>query len=729
MKDFLKVLLYGSLFAVPFLTLYVVNDYFFPFITGKNFAFRILVEVAFVSWALLALIDTKYRPKFSWLLSSFAGLLVVMFFANLLGQDPQTSFWSNFERMDGYVTLVHVFLYMVVLGSTLTTKQSWLAFLNTTVGVAVIASIYGLAQYSGAIEGYTGRIESYLGNAAYMAIYMFFHIFIAFWLFVESKSNLAKTIYALLATLFIFVIIETGTRGTVLGLLSGSAVMIAYIAIFGAKYPVFRRYAIGAFVVLLVAAGSFYAARDTEFIQSSSNFARIANIDLKSDLVIRGTIWGIAWEGVKERPMLGWGQGNFNYIFNEKYDPFLYGQEQWFDRAHNIVMDWLVAGGFLGFIAYFSIFAACLYYLIVLPLRRPEEQSFNVLERGVLIGILAGYTTHNLVVFDNLISYIFFAVVLALIHSRAGVVMPEIAKVEVDKNLINQFFAPVGAVVVVVLIYTVHLPGMQAASDIIAGYRAATPEARLEAFKLAIDRDSFAHQEITEQISQQAMGMAQDPKVSEALRQEFISTAEAELNRLVEEKPGDARVHVFFSTFYRSLGNLEKAKEQMDIARELSPRKPSIVMQQAIIKYSQGDLPGARDLFGEAFHLDERNDEAREYYAATLFATGDADAAKALIVDERVYKLFALSDFFVKVVNDAGDTAYLTELYESRVEQKPEVAQNWASLSFLYYQAKDSTKAIEVLKQAIVAVPSFSKSAQCFITNMEAGKEPGLGCQ
>ncbi len=729
MKDFLKVLVYGSLFAVPFLTMFVVNDYFFPFITGKNFAFRILVEIAFVSWALLALIDTKYRPKFSWVLASFAALILVMFFANLLGQDPQTSFWSNFERMDGYITLVHVFLYMVALGSMLTSKKHWNKYLNTTLGVSLIVAMYGLAQYSGAIAGAGGgRIESYLGNSAYMAIYMFFHIFIAFWLFVDSKSNVAKVIYALLATLFIFVLIQTGTRGTALGLLAGSTVMVAYVAIFGARYPIFRRYAIGSFVALFLVAGSFYAMRDSELVQSSPNFARIANIDLASDLKVRGTIWGMALEGVKERPLLGWGQGNFNYVFNENYDPFLFGQEQWFDRVHNIFLDWLIAGGALGFIAYFGIFAACLYYLVISPLRRPDEQTFTVLERGVLIGMLAGYMTHNLVVFDNLISYIFFAVVLALIHSRVGEVIPKIAKVEVDKNLINQFFVPVAAVVVVALIYTLHVPGMQAAGDIIDGYRATAPEARLEAFKQAIDRDSFAHQEITEQISQQAMGMASDPKVTPQVKEEFVQVAEGELNRLVEEKPGDARVHVFFSTFYRSLGNLEKAGEQMDIARELSPRKPSIVMQQAIIKYSQGDVAGARDLFKEAFELDTRNNEALEYYASTLFATGDADGAKALITDDLTFKRFALSDFFVKTVNDAGDTVYLIELYESRVEQKPEIAQNWASLSFLYYQAKDNARAIEVLKTAQEKVPSFSKSAQCFINNMEAGNEPGLGC-
>ena len=728
MNDFLKVLVYGGLFAVPFLTLFVVDSYFFPFITGKNFAFRILVEVAFVAWALLALIENKYRPKFSWLFSSFAVLLIVMFFANLFGQDPQTSFWSNFERMDGYVTLAHVFLYTVVLGSVLTTKQHWNVFLHTTLGVAFIVAIYGLAQYSGAVPGYNGRIESYLGNAAYLAIYMFFHIFIIFWLFVGNRNLVLRILYSLLALLFTFTLFESGTRGTALGLLTGATVMVGYIALFGAKYPEFRRFAIGMMALLVISVGSFWAAKDSAFIQNSPNLARIANIDFASDLKVRGTIWGMALEGVKERPVLGWGQGNFNYIFNEQYDPFLYNQEQWFDRVHNIFLDWLVAGGVLGLLAYLSIFAACVYYLFVVPLRRPEEQTFTVLERGVLLGMLAGYVTHNFVVFDNIVSYIFFAVVLALIHSRVGLIMPAIEKIKVDRNLFNQFFVPVALVALVALVYTMQVPGMRAASDIIDGYRAESPAGRLASFQLALKRDSFAHQEITEQISQQAMGMAREEKVPQEVKQEFVVLAEQELNKLVLEKPGDARVHVFFSTFYRTLGNFDGALVQMNIARELSPRKPSIVMQQAIIKYSKNDMPGALALFKEAYDLDTRNDEARDYYSAMLFLSGEREAAKALVADEASFKRAALSDFFVKVVNDAKDIPYLIELYEVRTAAKPEVAQNWASLSFLYYQNKDAKKAVETLDRAIVAVPTFAKSAQCFITNIEAGKEPQLGC-
>jgi O-antigen ligase/cytochrome c-type biogenesis protein CcmH/NrfG len=725
MNDFLKVIVYGGLFVVPFLTLYVANDYFFPYITGKNFAFRIIVELVFVSWILLALSEVKYRPKFSWILSSFSVLLIVMFFANLFGEHPRSSFWSNFERMDGYVTLVHVFLYTTVLGSVLINKKLWGYFLHATVTAAFIMSFYGLSQYA---SGETARIESFLGNSAYLAIYLLFHTFIAFWLFVESKVNLHRAIYAALALMFIFTLIETGTRGTVIGLGVGISVMVAYIALFGAQYQQYRRFAIGAFVLLLVLVGAFVVNKDSAFIQDNSNLARVANIDLGEDLKIRGVIWGMAWEGVKERPVLGWGQSNFNYVFNKNYDSRLYGQEQWFDRVHNIFFDWLIAGGFLGLIAYLSIFVSALYYLFILPLWKKDDETFTVLERAVLLGILVGYFTHNLVVFDNIVSYIFFAVILALIHSRVGVVIPKVESFKIDKQLFTQFAVPVAVVVVAGVIYTAHIPGMNAASDIIDGYRAATPTERFDAFERAIERDSFAQQEITEQLAQQAMSMVRDSKIPEDIRQKFIVRSEIELERLVEEKPGDARIHVFFGSYYRALNNLDAATEQMAIARSLSPNKQSIISQQAIVAYSQGELGEAKELFEESFLLDESNLEAREFYAALLFRTGESEKAKGLADSEIIINRFANNEFLLAAANDAKETAFMIELYEARVAQKPKDDQGWVSLSFLHYQAEEIEKAVETLERASQAIPSFEKTATCFAENIKAGKEPQEGC-
>lgn len=740
MKDVLKWVVIGGLFTVPFLTLYVENDYFFPFITGKNFWFRIIVDVAFAAWVILAMYEVKYRPKISGIVWSFGALLIIMFFANWFGVNRTASFWSNFERMDGYVSLVHTFLYMLVLGSVLQTKLLWQRLFNTSLFVAFAVAFYGLAQYGGFIEG-SSRIDSRLGNAAYMAVYMLFHVFVAFWLFVETKNILSKVMYGLLAAMFTFVLIETGTRGTAIGLAVGVMVMSAYIGFFGTQFKQYRKYAIGSFAVLLLAIGAFVVGRDSALVQSNPNLARIANISF-DDLKIRSIIWGMAWEGVKERPVLGYGQSNFNYVFNENYDPRLYAQEQWFDRSHNIFMDWLVTGGFLGLIAYLSIFGWCAWYLFVRPLLNKEDNAFNVMERGVLLGILAGYFTHNLVVFDNIVSYIFFAIILGLINSRVGVIPSKVTSWKVDRTIIEQFAAPVMAVILVAGIYLFHLPGMRAASDIITGFRAEDPVARLDNFKLAISRDSFAQQEITEQLAQQTMGIVRNEKVSEDVRQKYASYTEEQLNNLIAEKPTDARVYVFAGSYYRSIGELDKAKEMMDLARKYSPRKQAIIEQQGLVALTQGKNVEAAALFKEAFDLDTRSLEAREYYAAALFFVNQPETAIALkhsdnpeVTDDAIMSKFAASDFLIGSANQFGQYAFAAELFEYRVNAKPDGRQkwatdpqNWATLAYLYYQLDEDERAISVLNTAKEKIPSFATKATCIAENIEGDRDPLEGC-
>ena len=728
MIEFLKVLVFGGLFAVPFLTIYVENEYFFPYITGKNFWFRIIVDVVFVAWVVLAMADARFRPKWSWLLGGFGTLLAVMFFANLLGLHPPSSFWSNFERMDGYVTLVHVFLYFMVLGSVLTTRKLWDYFLHTSLAVAFFVALYGLAQYGGMVEAYRGnRIDSWLGNPAYLAIYLFFHTFIAGWLLVEAKTTRRQLMYALLAALFIFALFQTGTRGTVIGMGVGLLASAGYIALFGARFKEFRSYAIGAFAILLLGVGGLFLAKDTAYVQESVSLSRIANINLGQDLQIRSRIWGLAWEGVQERPLLGYGQSNFNYVFNEYYDPALYGQEQWFDRVHNIIFDWLITGGFLGLAAYLSIFIAAAWYLFLRPLLR-EDDSFTVLERGVLIGILAGYFTHNFVVFDNIVSYIFFAVILALIHSRVATPIKSVMEWKIDQALVGQIIAPAAVAVAIIVVYVAHVPGMRVAGDIIDAFRAQNPVDQIAAFERALSRESFAKQEVVEQFAQRAMAAAADPNVSDEVKQEYLSKAETALNDLVEYKPGDARVHVFYGSYYRTVGNTAGAAEQMAIARALSPKKQSIITQQGFIALTAGQNEAGRDFFKEAFELDERNLIAREYYAASLFYTGQAEEAIALMDSDVIRERFALSDFLVSAANRAEAYPFLVELFKTRVQVQRDVPQNWATLAYLYYKIDDTENAIAVLEEAKGVLPSFVPTAECLADNIKNGRSPEEGC-
>lgn len=727
MKDFLKFLIYGGIFLIPLLPLYVENDFFFPFITGKNFAFRIIVEVIFAAWVVLALLDKQYRPKFSWIMAGFSALVIIMFFANLLGEFPHKSFWSNFERMDGYVTLIHVFLLALIMGSTMHSEKLWKYFFYLSSAVALGVALYGLAQVTGAIDASgRGRLDSRLGNAAYMAVYMLFHIFILAWLSVRSRNHLVWLLSGITLLIYAYALLLTATRGTILAFIGGSVVSVAYIALFGRKFPEIRKYAIGGMIALVILILGFYGVRDSEFIQGNSALARIANIDVLRDLETRGVIWTMALEGVKDRPLLGWGQGNFNYVFNEKFEPVLWDKEAWFDRVHNLVLDWLIAGGILGFLAYVSIFIGILYYLFWLPFFKDDER-LDVLERAVLMGLIVGYLLHNMVVFDNIISYIFFACILALIHFRVSEPIEFFEEIDLDPRLVNQIIAPVVLALGIGIVYFVNVPGILAAGDIIDAMRAGDLRSRLGAFHQALERGSFADQEIVEQLAQQAMNIVRNPNIPAEDKDLIVKRAELELLRMVEEKPGDARLHNFLSTFYRTIGAFPQAKEQAAIARSLSPRKPAIILEQGVIAIQMGDLPTAAGFFREAVDLAPENSQARVLLAATEIRLGEIEAANE-VIGEAYLDQFVANDFAVESAYQSGDFELIERVFRRRAELVPNVAQNWASLSYVYYEHGDTEKSIEVLEDAKVNVPGFADTAQCFIDNIEAGNEPAEGC-
>lgn len=727
MKDMLAAVVFGGLFLVPFLPLYVENSYFFPFITGKNFAFRIIIEIVFASWILLALADVKYRPRFSWISATFAGLLVVMAITSITAQDPHTSFWSNFERMDGYVTLVHIFMLMLVMGSVMQTDKLWSYFFHTSIAVAFLVAVYGLGQQAGIFEGGRARVDSKLGNAAYMAVYMLFHIFFIYLLMIRSKVTLHRVLYAFTGIVLAYTLLQTGTRGTFLGLVGGSVVAVGYIALFASRYPHLRRYAIGGMAVLVVLGAGFFAVRESSIIPQSSPLARIANINIEKDLTVRTKIWSMAYEGVKERPILGWGLGNFNFVFNKYYRADIWNQEQWFDRVHNIFLDWLIAGGIVGFLAYFSIMAAVIYYLFIVPVILKRETIFSVPEQAVLLGLLAAYLIHNIVVFDNIISYIFYAVLLAVIHARVAKSIPRVERFTMSDTMLMQFAMPIVIILVGFTVYFVNVPSMLAAGDIIDAMTSQTVRGRLEEFHSAISRGSFADQEIIEQLAQQAMEVARNQNVPQEERQMIIKRAELELLRINDAKPDDARLHNFLASLYRSMGAIPQAREQAAIAASLSPHKPALIMEQALVELQAEDVGAARTLLEKAFTLEEQNLMARILYAAVLFETNDGDKAKALIGD--TYKAdFAMNDFAVSAVDGAKDYNYLASLYEIRVTTQPDNPQHRASLAFLYYQTGKKDLAVSVLETAAKEIPSFAKAGQCYADNIKANKKPDTSC-
>ena len=113
----------GIIFLIPVLPLCVTTSMVFPYVTGKNFAFRILVEFAAALWLALISSNKDYRLRNSAITLSIFIFAFVVGLADLFGVSPYNSFWSNYERMEGYITILHLVLYFLILRSVFRSRK------------------------------------------------------------------------------------------------------------------------------------------------------------------------------------------------------------------------------------------------------------------------------------------------------------------------------------------------------------------------------------------------------------------------------------------------------------------------------------------------------------------------------------------------------------------------------------------------------------------------------
>jgi tetratricopeptide (TPR) repeat protein len=428
----------------------------------------------------------------------------------------------------------------------------------------------------------------------------------------------------------------------------------------------------------------------------------------------------MAYEGFKERPLLGWGQSGFSYVFNKNYDPAIYFAESWYDRVHNIVFDWLIAGGILGTLAYFGIFFSAFYYLFLRPLMR-DDTSFTVAERGVLIGLLLGYLFHNMFVFDNIVSYIFYGTILAFIHARVGTPWKTVFTYKLDRRVIEQIAVPVVGVVAVLALYFANIPGIRAAGDIIDAFKATTPETMMSTFKLALDRQSFGNQEIREQMTRRAQEVIFNKDVPQETKDSLTSKVEDELLKQIVEKPNDARAHVFIASFYRSLGTpeaLDKAVEQLKRARELSPRKQQIIFEQGLTELQKQKHQSAFEFFKEAYELAPAYVEAAVFYAIGGIATGQSNLVDELIVTDEAKNSFYTNDLVIQVTYAQKQYALLKDIFNYRIEKSPTDSQLRTNLAYILNESGDVEGAVAILKKAGEDIPEFKEQADMFMTQI-----------
>ncbi len=403
------------------------------YVTSKQYFFIGAVNVAVVLWAWLALGDARYRltkKNLLWLSPLFLFLSALTISA-IVGIDTATSFFSTVETGTGLILLYHVFFFACIVASLIRVwqKQLMQSIFKATLfssTVLAIATFYtggdGLFDIGSTMLNKSSG-GAMMGNSSLAGAYFIFGIFFALLLILQETKAWKKVLYWLciaiivLSPIYFNVGVFKGVLPSSLYLFMGQA-RFAAISLAGGllisfliwlctrsekKVKVFGiagLVAMGIVAVLLVQqVATPHTSLNTLFVKESGN---------------RTLDWQASIEGIKEKPLLGWGSENFHVVYQKHLDPIVFssghGNEVWALHPHNDMLEVLVNGGLIGGLLYLLVIGtlfASLYRLY-------KKERIDAKTFALLTGMLIAFIVQQQMVYESIVSYVMLFSVIGL---------------------------------------------------------------------------------------------------------------------------------------------------------------------------------------------------------------------------------------------------------------------------------------------------------------------------
>ncbi len=758
LEETLKYVIWAGLAAIMFTPLIIIRDYFFPFIVPKALYFRVIVEVIFLAWLALAIIKKEYRPKLNIFIILFALYFVGVFISSLFGDNFYFSFWSNNERSEGLLLLMHLFILALIFSSMIKSLKDWLTLFDISFLSSILVSFFALKQYfepSWKFFGNAERLSATIGNAGYVAGYLIFNIFFGI-LLCFLRNNKYLRWYYLAGILFqIFIVFNTLTRGGIIALVFSLAIFVAYLVFFYfRKNKIVKRSGIVILLLGVLFTGLVFGSQDADWVKSNKALNRVTNISIDSPTAKnRLMTWQSAWEGFKERPILGYGYENFYQVFDKHFNPKIYkhaGSVTWFDRAHNIVFDRLITGGIIGLLLYLAMIFVPLIF--IWRAYRKKEENTNYLIPVIFTLIILAYFVQNLFIFEALVTYI----PLFLVLSFLGNFSPSWGDKFSQSKKPYLVLLTIGVVVFFPILFSVNVKPVQANKLLVEGIILRNSNRPLEAYDKyieAIEMETFGNAEYRQHFGEFVAAAINNEEVDRNWRSQAALRAEKEFDEQLERRSKSVRIYLMTIRFLNKsyvfdVTRLEKALTLFEEAVVLSPTRQALYTEAAYSQYflgkfykDQGELEKGEELFDKslanmqkAIDLNETIAESYSNYIMILLVTGRSDQIAPYYeemkrINEANY-FFRVEDFLSRIGSSAihaEDYQWASIIYKdllTYIKNCEIVAENEANyhinLALAYAYLGQNDKAIETIETAREIKkfgPNFAEEVEKFIQN------------
>ncbi|MFA6995098.1 MAG: O-antigen ligase family protein [Patescibacteria group bacterium] len=410
-KTYLRIL-QGGLIASLLIVFFVFKDLLFPYITSKQLSFNVLMEFLLAIWLVFIMRFPEYRPKKSYVTWGLFAYFAAILASCAVSVNFTLSFWGNAERMLGFFHLIHFLIFYLILITVFRSWAEWRTLLLSSVVVSIFVSYIGLKGP----EAY-----STIGNTAYVSGYLIFNIFFSLILWLRSEHKGWRWLYAPGVLIMLLEFWSCHTSGAIIGLFASILLLFLLLGLTH-KNKTLRRSALIIFIVAIIGVVGIFSQNQSAWFQQS--FLRNLTTE-KATFQTRLISWKGALADFKYHPWLGTGFGNYAIIFDAHFNSSFFNystSDTYFDRAHNNLIDITSTTGLVGLIAYLSIFAAVIYYLVKKfktnggYVGTDDAVSRKNLEIIFIIALLAAYFIQNLAVFDSLVTYIGLMIILGFIY-------------------------------------------------------------------------------------------------------------------------------------------------------------------------------------------------------------------------------------------------------------------------------------------------------------------------
>ncbi|OGZ57329.1 MAG: hypothetical protein A3B96_01125 [Candidatus Spechtbacteria bacterium RIFCSPHIGHO2_02_FULL_43_15b] len=623
LASFLKKIIEWGAYASLFTPVVVSSEFFFPFVVPKTVFFWMIAEIIFAAWVVLAISNRQFRPRWNLVSISVFVFLGVAILTSFTGINIERSFWSTLERMAGIVNWVHLVLYFIAVSSTFRTEKEWKRLVGGVLFASTVVSLALLlpkVNENLSLISFDSRKGSTIGNSSFMSAYLLFSVFLSIWLIIKENRQWLKSFYAVCVCLVVFTIFISTAYGALVSMIGGFFLILIFWLFFEKKIPFSRAIAV-VLIVLGISVGGVIAWGT--FTQNQAVISKLPYFFSREGTIgARKVVWDIALQGIKERPVLGWGPENFNVVFTQYFNPCLplseCGGEIWYDRTHNIVLDQLVNSGFVGLISYMFIYIAVGYFLIKRwILRKGKRDDGSDITRkadwlfpSIIVTALASYFVQNFLVFDMINTYLMFVFILAFVSGmRSGEVSEGEDKLEARGSLIvNPLSLTLCGILLVYSLFSFGVQSLEVARwGLIANASALPPEDRLELYKKSLSVSSLGNRQIPEFFSNNTL---KGLRAGDTPTPEFVFDVVEIMERTaIKENPLDYRDRMILATLYFNARRydatyLDKAKKTFEDAMEMSPNNQQTYSSLAQIYLSTGDYKKAVEFLDKATSLE-----------------------------------------------------------------------------------------------------------------------------